>query len=70
MPSISDMELQGIEIQLRESLVTLSHLKWVLDTQLAFFMPLASDAQQEGAKALSYYIVFGFGLPVQFLARR
>jgi len=35
--SISDMELQGIESQLRESLVALSHLKWLLDTQWAFY---------------------------------
>jgi len=69
VPSILIMELQGIEFQLRELLVTLSHLKWVLDNQLAFYMLLASVAQQEGAKAFSYYIVFGFGLPIQFLAR-
>jgi len=64
VPSILIMELQGIEVQLRELLVTLSHLKWVLDNQLAFYMPLASVAQQEGAKVFSYYIVFGFRLPV------
>jgi len=53
VPSILIMELQGIEVQLRELLVTLSYLKWVLDNQLAFYMPLDSVAQQEGAKVFS-----------------
>ena len=50
--SISDMECQAIEAQMRESLLALSQLKWILETQLAFYSPLVEESNQEGAKEL------------------